>query len=145
MIWAYLSVFGAAFAAATVLPFYSELLVVPLARNTNVNLFWLWLAATSGNTLGALINWFLGRSCLHLQDRKWFPATKKQMHMAQHWFQRWGKWMLLLSWLPIGGDALTLIAGIMRVPIYWFLFLVALGKGIRYIVVIALAINLFQA
>lgn len=143
MIWAYLSVFGGAFAAATILPFYSEILVVPLARNPATNLFWLWFAATLGNTLGAVINWLIGRGALHWQDRWWFPATPKQMTTAQRWFDRWGKWMLLMSWAPIGGDALTVIGGIMRVPIGWFLFLVALGKGLRYLVVIGAAINLF--
>jgi len=137
----YLGVFWTAFGAATLLPFYSELLVVPLARRPTTDLLLLWLAATSGNTLGAVVNWYLGRFCLQWQDRKFFPIKPKALQRWQRFFQRYGKWSLLLAWSPIGGDALTLVAGIMRIKIGIFLLLVAFGKGLRYLIVIALALN----
>ena len=45
-------------------------------------------------------------------------------------------WSLLFAWLPVGGDALTFIAGVMRVRFVLFLVLVALGKGARYALII---------
>ena len=65
--------------------------------------------------------------------------SRKQITKAQAWFQRYGVWTLLLAWLPIGGDPLTLIAGIMRVKIVPFLLLVGLGKGLRYVFVVWIA------
>jgi membrane protein YqaA with SNARE-associated domain len=91
------------------------------------------LAATLGNTLGAVVNWLLGRYLLHFQNRRWFYFSRAQIDKAQRWFQRYGYWSLLLAWAPIGGDALTLIAGIMKVRLGLFLLLVGSGKALRYI------------
>ncbi len=99
----------------------------------------LLLIATVGNTLGAAVNWALGRYLLHFQDRRWFYFSREQIASAQKTFQRGGKWSLLFAWLPLGGDALTLIAGIMRVPLPTFIVLVGIGKGLRYAAVLWLA------
>ena len=96
------------------------------------------LVATLGNTLGAVVNWILGRYLLHFQDRRWFYFSTQQIEKAQRWFQRYGFWSLLFAWLPIGGDALTLIAGIMKVRLWLFLVLVGTGKGLRYVSVVIL-------
>ncbi len=135
---AYLGLFASAFLAATLLPFYSELALVGLLA-AGYPIFWLWLAATAGNTLGAAVNWVMGRYFLHFKNKKWFPIRDKELDRAQRWFQRYGVWSLLLAWLPVGGDALTLIAGIMRVRFSLFFLLTAIGKGARYGVVIWLA------
>ncbi len=131
----YLGLFAAAFLAATVFPFYSEAALVGLLA-LGYAPFWLWAAATAGNTLGAAVNWVLGRFLLHYQDRKWFPMPKRELARAQGWFNRFGVWSLLMAWLPIGGDALTLVAGVMRVPFWLFFLLTAIGKGARYAVLI---------
>lgn len=138
MITGYLLLFGSAFLAATILPFYSEILLFALLREGG-NSAILVAVATLGNTLGAVVNWIMGRYLLHFQDRKWFYFSKTQIEKSQRWFQRYGVWALLMAWLPIGGDALTLIAGIMRVRLGVFLVLVGLGKGLRYIFVVYLA------
>jgi membrane protein YqaA with SNARE-associated domain len=138
MITGYLLLFGSAFLAATVLPFYSEVLLFALLREGG-NPAALVVAATLGNTLGAVVNWILGWYLLHFQDRKWFYFSKTQIDKAQRWFRRYGVWTLLFAWLPVGGDALTLIAGIMRVRLGIFLVLVGLGKGLRYISVVYVA------
>ncbi len=57
----------------------------------------------------------------------------------QRWFQRYGVWSLLFAWLPVGGDALTFIAGIMKVRFSLFFVLVGIGKTLRYITVVHLA------
>lgn len=130
----YLLLFIAAFAAATILPFQSEALFAGLIL-AGQPVGWLWFWATLGNTLGAVVNWWLGRYLLHFQDRKWFPASKAQMERAQARFQKYGSWILLMAWAPLGGDALTVIGGMMRVPLWWFTLLVAIGKGARYLAV----------
>jgi membrane protein YqaA with SNARE-associated domain len=132
---AYVSLFVAAFLAATVVPFSSEFAVaglVSLGMNPHLTL----LVATLGNSLGAAVNWALGRFLLHFQDRKWFPATPKNLERAQRWFRNYGIWSLLFTWLPVAGDALTFVAGIMRINFVLFFVLTAIGKGARYAVLI---------
>jgi len=137
MITAYLLLFGSAFLAATILPFYSEVILFALLREGGDPTL-LVVVATLGNTLGAVVNWLLGRYLLHFQERRWFYFSLSQIDKAQRWFQRYGFWSLLLAWAPVGGDALTLIAGIMKVRLWVFLVLVGSGKALRYISVVYL-------
>ena len=131
----YLLLFGSAFLAATILPFYSEVLLYALLREGGDPLL-LVVVATLGNTLGAVVNWVLGLYLLHFQDRRWFYFSREQIAAAQKWYQRYGFWSLLFAWMPVGGDALTLIAGIMKVRLWLFLLLVGTGKGLRYVSVV---------
>lgn len=128
---AYLSLFGIALLAATILPAYSEVLFAGLISQ-GYDPFVLWLFATSGNTLGSAVNWVMGRYLLHFQDRRWFPFREDSLGRSQRWFQKYGVWSLLMAWAPIGGDALTFIAGIMRVRFPVFFLLTGIGKGLRY-------------
>ena len=128
---AYLSLFFTAFLAATLLPAYSEILFAGLI-SAGYDPLALWLWATAGNSLGSAVNWGLGRYLLHFQDRRWFPFKKNSLAAAQRWFQKFGVWSLLMAWLPIGGDALTFIAGVMRVPFIIFFVLTTIGKATRY-------------
>ncbi len=132
MIGDLLLLFTTAFLAATVLPFYSEVILFVLLQAGGEPLL-LVVVATLGNTLGAVVNWGLGRYLLHFKDRRWFYFSVAQIEKAQRWYQRYGFWSLLLAWLPIGGDALTLIAGIMKVRMWLFLLLVGSGKALRYL------------
>ena len=137
MLEGYLGLFVVAFLAATLLPAYSEVLFVGLlAAGYDPLALWAW--ATAGNTLGAVVNWLLGRYLLHYQDRSWFPFKPDTLGLAQRWFQRYGIWSLLLSWAPIVGDTLTFIAGLMGVRFTLFLLLTALGKGTRYAIMLGL-------
>lgn len=133
-----LLLFVSAFLAATLLPFYSEVVLFALLREGG-DAALLVTVATLGNTLGAVVNWWLGRYLLHFQDRRWFYFSPRQIERAQTWYQRYGFWSLLLAWAPVGGDALTLIAGIMKVRLWLFLLLVGSGKALRYISVVYLA------
>jgi membrane protein YqaA with SNARE-associated domain len=92
--------------------------------------------ATIGNTLGAVINWGLGRWLAHYADRPWFPASPKRLEQAASLFRRYGSWSLLFSWVPIVGDPLTVIAGVSRIPFSTFLILTAIGKLARYLLLI---------
>ena len=132
---AYLTLFLTSFAAATLLPAYSEILLGTLVSQ-NYPLFWLWFWATMGNTLGSVVNGLIGRQVDRFKHKRWFPVSELQLHKARSRFNRYGQWALLLGWLPIGGDALTLVGGIMRVPWLNFIVLVGIGKGLRYAFVI---------
>jgi len=134
-VFSYTILFATAFLAATVLPFYSEVILVGLMQRGEPG--WaLVTVASIGNTLGACVNWVLGRYLLHFKDRRWFYFNDRQIEGMQHWFQRYGVWSLLFAWLPLGGDALTFIAGVMRVRFDVFFLLVLIGKTLRYIVLV---------
>ena len=132
-----ITLFLVSFLAATIVPFYSEVLLGALLLKGHDPL-WLWAVATCGNTLGSVLNWALARYLLRFQDRKWFPFSSERLGGAQRWFQRYGVWSLLMAWAPAGGDALTFVAGLMRVRLSLFLLLVGFGKGARYAVLLAL-------
>jgi membrane protein YqaA with SNARE-associated domain len=128
---AYGSLFLSSLLSATLLPGSSEILLISLLLAGHDGVL-LWLSATLGNSLGSAVNWVLGRYLLHFSERRWFPMTPAQIQRAQQRFQRHGVWVLLLAWLPIIGDPLTLVAGMMRVRWWVFISFVAVGKGLRY-------------
>ncbi|KFF42137.1 membrane protein [Pseudomonas sp. BRG-100] len=127
-----MGLFVAAFGAATLLPLQSEAVLVGLLISGHYNLWLLLGIATLGNVLGSVVNWLLGRSVERFKERRWFPVSAKQLDRARGHYLRWGHWTLLLSWVPIIGDPLTLVAGVMREPLWRFLLLVTLAKGVRY-------------
>lgn len=124
--------FVAAFGAATILPFQSEVVFVALQLSAAVPLWAILTVASLGNILGSVVNYGMGAGIERFRHRRWFPATEAQLDRAQRWYTRYGVWTLLLSWAPLG-DAVTVIAGIMRTPLWLFLTLVAIAKTGRYI------------
>ena len=124
--------FLAAFGAATVFPFQSEFVFVGLQVAGSASVAALVLSASLGNTLGALVNYVMGRGAERLRGTRWFPVHDAHLARAQRWYARWGVWTLLLSWAPFG-DAFTVIAGIMRTRLWVFLTLVAIAKTGRYV------------
>lgn len=134
---AYLGLFLISFVAATLLPAYSEVVFAGLLASGHEPLL-LWGWATAGNTLGAVVNYLIGRFLLRFRERRWFPFQPGTLGRAQRWFQRYGVWSLLMAWAPVGGDALTFIAGVMRVRFWLFLTLTAVGKGARYAILLGL-------
>jgi membrane protein YqaA with SNARE-associated domain len=137
---AYLGLFVLALLAATLLPMQSEAGLVALLLTDSYSITGLLLAAIAGNTLGSCINWWLGRSLNRFQTKRWFPVSPAQLLRAQRWYQRYGRWSLLLSWLPIVGDPLTLVAGVMREPLPSFLLLVLVAKSARYLLLALLVL-----
>lgn len=130
---AYAGLFAAALIAATVLPMQSEAALVGLLLS-GYSPWALLIVASIGNVLGSVINWLLGRGIERFRDRRWFPANEAALTRAQGWYQRYGKWSLLLSWAPVIGDPLTVIAGVMREPLPVFLLFVTIAKVGRYAV-----------
>ncbi|MDB2470687.1 DedA family protein [Candidatus Pelagibacter bacterium] len=131
----YLSLFTISFLAATVLPFSSELTLAGLITTSNYDNSFLLIVASLGNVLGSVVNWALGFYSRNLTKKKWFPFKDKQIENSSKWFSKFGKWSLLFAWVPIIGDPLTLVAGLLRVRFLDFIILVAFGKVSRYLIV----------
>lgn len=122
------SLFASSFLSATLLPGNSEVVLVAMLLSGVSQPWLLVLIATMGNSLGGLTNVILGR---------FFPLREKSrwQEKAVGWLKRYGAATLLLSWMPVIGDLLCLLAGWMR--IYWgpVLFFLCLGKALRYVLV----------
>lgn len=138
---AYGGLFLSAFIAATILPAASEAVLAGLIVTGQQPIAGLLLAAGVGNVLGSVVNWTLGRWIAIFQDKPWFPIKAASLDRAQDWYQRYGKWSLLLSWAPVIGDPLTIVAGVMREPFPIFLLLVTIAKFGRYLVVAAVTLG----
>lgn len=137
----YAGLFLSALVAATILPMQSEAVLAGLLLGADHSVTVLLAVATVGNVLGSVINWVLGRFLLGFKDRRWFPSNEAQLARAQNWYRRYGRWSLLGSWLPVVGDPLTVVAGVMREPLVPFVILVTLAKGTRYLLLAALVLS----
>ncbi|MFG1388740.1 YqaA family protein [Xanthobacter versatilis] len=138
----YAGLFLVALAAATILPMQSETVLVALVLADARPAWALVAVASVGNVLGSMINWGLGRGIERFSGRRWFPVSEAALARAQRWYRRYGKWSLLLSWMPVIGDPLTVVAGVLREPFGTFLLIVALAKIVRYAVLAALTLHL---
>lgn len=132
---AFASVFLASFLAATVLPLGSEAVVAVLAAE-GYHPAGLLATATVGNTLGAWVNYLIGRLGDRFVFSRWVRFDPKRRAQAEALVGRWGGPLLFFAWLPVIGDPLTLVAGVFRVRPIVFTFWVALGKGVRYALLI---------
>ncbi|MEB6380164.1 YqaA family protein [Leclercia barmai] len=122
------SLFASSFLSATILPGNSEVVLVAMLLSGVSQPWLLVLIATMGNSLGGLTNVILGR---------FFPLrkTSRWQKKAVGWLKRYGAATLLLSWMPVIGDLLCLLAGWMRISWGPVLFFLCLGKALRYILV----------
>lgn len=132
----YASLFLVSLGAATILPLQSEAVLTGLLLTRAYPDWLLLVVATTGNTLGSLVNWYLGGSLESFRHKRWFPVKPELLERAQALYIRRGQWTLLLSWVPVIGDALTVMAGVMHLPWLRFLAIVAPAKALRYIVLI---------
>jgi membrane protein YqaA with SNARE-associated domain len=138
---ALLTLFGAAFAAASLFPFQSEAVFVAMLV-AEAHPAWLLLAVAGiGNTLGSVLNWWIGTQVQRFRGRRWFPVGDAALLRAERWYKRWGRWSLLLSWAPIVGDPLTLVAGVLRESLWVFVPLVALAKTGRYAALLLITLH----
>jgi len=128
MDWA---LFLSALTSSTLLPGSSEALLV-YRLHTGGDPAALVLTATVGNVLGSLITYGMGRLGNEAMHRKWLGMGDKEVARAERWFGRYGQPSLLFAWLPVVGDPLCLVAGLLRSPVAWFVLLVAVGKFGRY-------------
>jgi len=134
--------FAAAFTAATVLPFQSELIFAGLQIAGLAPVWALIVVASLGNTLGTYVNYWLGWRLESAGAHRWLKVPDSQFARARLWWGRWGVWTLLLSWMPVL-DLTTVMAGSMRTPLWQFTLLVALAKTGRYLALAAITAGIF--
>ncbi len=128
-----------AFTSATLLPGTSEATLLVLAGQAAAPVWVLVVVASVANTAGSAVNWALGRFAIGYADRRWFPASPAQVEQAQAFYARYGWPTLLLSWLPVVGDPLTVVAGLARMRFLPFLVVVAIAKTLRYAALVGAA------
>ncbi|MEA3513404.1 MAG: YqaA family protein [Campylobacterota bacterium] len=129
----YLYLFFISFLSATLLPFGSEALLI-YNFTLNQNIYYLILFATLGNSLGSIFNYLLGyKGEEYLISKK--ILTQKKLFQSKYYFDKYGLFIILLSWMPIIGDPITVVAGVLRYNIYKFIALVLVAKFARYIFV----------
>lgn len=136
----YLGLFVAAFLAATILPLSSEIVLSSLLLS-GLSPFALVAIATTGNVLGSLTNYALGYWASKEVIKRWLKISDEEFVRAEQRFVKYGLFSLLFAWVPIIGDPLTVIAGVLRIRLLWFVLLVATGKLIRYIVISQLVLQ----
>ena len=137
----YIGLFVAALGAATLLPMQSEAVLVGMLLSDRYVVSTLLAVATVGNVLGSALNWLLGRSVERFRHKRWFPVSESKLEKAQQSYLRYGRWSLLLSCVPIIGDPLTVVAGVMREPFWSFLLIVTMAKGVRYLLLTAVTLG----
>lgn len=127
------ALFISAFGAATLLPLQSEAVLLGLLVDGSYSAFTLILVASIGNILGSCVNWYLGLKVEKFKNKKWFPVSEDKLIQAQSMYHKYGYWSLLLSWVPLIGDPITLVAGLMKENLVRFVVVVSAAKIGRYV------------
>ena len=128
------SLFSSSFLSATLLPANSEVVLVGLLASSKIEPILLIMVATIGNTLGGLTNVIIGRLTSRIK-------LQKGLHIALPWLKRYGSFALLLSWLPIIGDVLCLLAGWLKLPWWSATLFIFVGKCLRYLVLTIITLH----
>ena len=131
----YLSLLTVSFMVATIIPFGSEMYFATLLSLGKYNSFLLLVSASIGNVLGSVFNWVCGYYVNYFIKKPWFPIPENKIQKGTEIFNKYGKWSLLLSWVPFIGDPITFVAGTLRYSLIPFVILVSIGKVGRYLVI----------
>ncbi|GAB2880134.1 YqaA family protein [Microbulbifer echini] len=131
--WGIVGLFISAFLAATILPLSSEVVLTTLLLN-GLSPATLVIVATIGNVAGSLVNYALGYWASLSVIKKWLRMSESEFVQAERRFTKYGVLSLCFSWMPLVGDPLTVMAGVLRIRLLWFLILVTAGKLLRYMV-----------
>lgn len=136
----YFGLFVAAFLAATILPLSSEVVLSALLLNGGSPVI-LVAVATVGNVLGSLTNYGLGYWAGPKVAKKWLKLSEEDFKRAEQRFAKYGLVSLCFAWVPVIGDPITVVAGILRIRLVWFVLLVTAGKLMRYVVISYVALQ----
>tara|TARA_B100000927_G_scaffold272049_1_gene249406 strand:+ start:541 stop:975 length:435 start_codon:yes stop_codon:yes gene_type:complete len=139
IILSYFKLFLISFLAATVLPLSSEIVLTTMLLTNLFEKNLLLVFASLGNILGSVLNWYLGKKINLYKNKKWFPVSAERLKKSQYYFNKYGLWSLLIAWVPIIGDPITLLAGVLNVRLSIFLFLVSISKISRYVFILYLS------
>lgn len=134
----YLILFFSAFISATLFPLGSEALFI-YDINEGYNIYLLLFFATIGNSLGSIFNYFLGLKGEEYLIRKKL-LSEKMILKLKNYFDKYGFYCLLFSWLPIIGDPLTFVAGILKYDLKKFIIIVTIAKFLRYLFIALIVI-----
>ena len=124
-----LSLFLSSFLAATFLPFSSEVAFVAALAN-GMEFSTAMLAASSGNILAIILNYWFGYWLYEKTQEK--LKTSKSGEWSLRYGAKYGYFILLFSWLPVIGDPLTLVAGVLRLNFVWFVIIAGSLRIARY-------------
>lgn len=142
--WGYVGMFLSAFLAGTILPFSSEAVLLACI-GLGIDPVASTLATTAGNALGGLTCYWIG----HLGKMEWiekyFKVDQKQMDKATRFIHGRGSWMALFSFLPVIGDAILIVLGLMRANIWIVAVSMTVGKLLRYALLVAAALGIIHA
>ena len=134
----YLILFLSAFISATLFPLGSEALLIYDIKE-GYNIYFLVIVATIGNSLGSILNYFLGlKGEEYLVEKK--LINEKVILKSKSYFDKYGSISLLFSWLPIIGDPITFVAGILKYDLKKFIVLVVIAKLSRYLFIAYLVV-----
>jgi membrane protein YqaA with SNARE-associated domain len=125
--------FFSALISSTLFPGGSEALLL-YRLNEGGSAYALVIIATIGNVIGSLITYGMGRLGNESVHKKWLRISEAHVERGERWFGKYGGPSLLLAWLPVVGDPLCLVAGLLRYGLISFLILVTIGKLARYAV-----------
>lgn len=134
----YVALFVTSLIAGTMLPFIpasSEMAMAGLLATGSGAPALLIAAAIAGNIIGATANYLVGWNIGRFSGRRWFPISPIALHRTTEWFRRYGIWLILMCWLPTAGDAITVVAGLLRADLRVFLLLTAIGKSFGHVAV----------
>ena len=136
-LWGLAGLFAVTFLAATILPAQSEILLLVMATTERYALLTLLIVASIGNILGSCANYAIGYALADSKKLTRYINEKKRLR-AEGWYQKFGRWSLLLSWAPFIGDPLTIAAGLLRDRFLYFVVIVTVAKTGRYMAVLGL-------
>jgi len=131
--YGYLGLFIAAFLAASILPFGSEFILTALLF-TDSSPVLLVACATFGNVLGSIMNYLLGYYLTAHRVKRYLKISEDRYSKIERFYEKYGLWTLLLAWVPIIGDPITVLAGLLRLNFVWFVAIVSVSKLLRYVV-----------
>jgi membrane protein YqaA with SNARE-associated domain len=124
-----------AFSSATLLPGGSEAVLAGILALGQSPAWAALLVASVANTGGSCVNWAIGRYLAQFRHHPRFPVSAERLERTSMRFRERGAWVLLLCWVPVIGDPMTVVAGILRTPFLLFLVLVAVAKTGRYLMI----------
>lgn len=136
-----IGMFFAAFLAGSILPFSSETVMIALVA-VGVNPWILLLNAATGNSLGGVTCYYIGRITTPEKVQQLFRIKPQHMQRARQLVNRWGPWMGLFCWLPILGDAILVTLGIMRSNPLLTNIAMIIGRTLRYSFVLLSAMGI---
>ena len=131
----YFSLFIFCLSLGTFFPFASETFLATQLLSEKYNVFLLIFFASLGNILGSVISWLFGYFVNFFIKKPWFPINNYLLQKGTAIFKKYGKWSLLLSWVPFIGDPIAFAAGILKYNILFFLIFVSIGKVARYLLI----------